>query len=76
MKVKFIEFNYNDYTSIIDVDDAEAEAYFEKNRNNYKTEEQINVRFIKVNPADLVSDEEVKAYYEENQAEFTTPGSG
>ena len=73
VKVKFIEFNYNDYTSIIDVDDAEAEAYFEKNRNNYKTEEQINVRFIKVNPADLVSDEEVKAYYEENQAEFTTP---
>ena len=73
VKVKFIEFNYNDYTSIIDVDDAEAEAYFEKNRNNYKTEEQVNVRFIKVNPADLVSDEEVKAYYEENQAEFTTP---
>ena len=73
VKVKFIEFNYNDYTSILDVDDAEAEAYFEKNRNNYKTEEQVNVRFIKVNPADLVSDEEVKAYYEENQTEFTTP---
>ena len=72
-KIKFVEFKYNDYTSIIEVDDAEAEAYFEKNRDNYKTGEQVNVKFIKVNPADLVTDEEVEAYYEENQTEFTTP---
>ena len=72
-KIKFIEFKYNDYTSIIEVDDAEAEAYFEKNRNNYKAEEQVNVKFIRVNPADLVAPEEVEAYYQENQKEFTTP---
>ena len=72
-KIKFIEFKYNDYTSIIEVDDAEAEAYFEKNRDNYKVEEQVNVKFIKVNPADLVTIEEVEAYYQENQQEFTTP---
>ena len=72
-KIKFIEFKYNDYTSIIEVDDAEAEAYFEENRDNYKAEEQVNVKFIKVNPADLVTSEEVEAYYKENQEEFTTP---
>ena len=72
-KVKFIEFKHSDYTSTIEVNDAEAEAYFEENRDNYKAEEQVNVKFIKVNPADLVTDEEVKTYYEENQAEFTTP---
>lgn len=72
-KVKFIEFKHSDYTSTIEVSDAEAEAYFEENRDNYKAEEQIDVKFIKVNPADLVSDEEVKQYYEENQAEFTSP---
>ena len=71
-KVKFIEFRHGDYTPTVEVDEAEAEAYFEKNRENYKTEEQINVKFIKVNPADFVSDEDVRAYYEENQAEFTT----
>ena len=71
-KVKFIEFRHGDYTPTVEVDEAEAEAYFEKNQENYKTEEQINVKFIKVNPADFVSDEEVRAYYEENQAEFTT----
>ena len=72
-KIKFIEFKYNDYTSIIEVDDAEAETYFDKNRDDYKVEEQINVKFIKVNPADLVTPEEVEAYYKENQKEFTTP---
>jgi len=72
-KIKFIEFKYNDYTSIIEVEDAEAKAYFEENRNNYKAEEQVNVKFIKVNPADLVTPEEVEVYYKENQEEFTTP---
>ena len=72
-KIKFIEFKYNDYTSIIEVDDAEAKAYFDENRDNYKVEEQINVKFIRVNPGDLVTREEVEAYYKENQKEFTTP---
>ena len=72
-KIKFIEFKYNDYISTIEVDDAEAEAYFEKNRDNYKAEEQVSVKFIRVNPADLVTSEEVEAYYKENQKEFTTP---
>ena len=72
-KIKFIEFKYNDYTSSIEVDDAAAKAYFEENRDNYKAEEQVNVKFIKVNPADLVTTEEVEVYYKENQKEFTTP---
>ena len=73
VKIKFIEFKYNDYTSSVEVDGAEAEAYFEQNRDNYKAEEQVNVKFIKVNPADLVTSEEVETYYKENQKEFTTP---
>ena len=72
-KIKFIEFKHNDYTASIEVDDAEAKAYFDENRDNYKAEEQVNVKFIKVNPADLVTSEEVEAYYKENQKEFTTP---
>ena len=72
-KVKFIEFKHSDYTAAIEVDEAEAEAYFEKNRSNYKSEEQVNVKFIRVNPADLVSDKDIATYYEENQTEFATP---
>ena len=72
-KVKFIEFKHSDYAATTEVNEAEAEAYFEKNRDNYKSEEQVNVKFIRVNPADLVSDEDIAAHYEENQTEFTTP---
>ena len=74
-KVKFIEFKYNDYASIVEVDDAEAETYFEENREDYRVEEQINVKFIRVNPANLVTFEEVEAYYQENQQEFMTSES-
>ena len=72
VKVKFIEFKYDDYLSTVEVDDAEVKAYFEKNRDSYKLEEQVNVKFIRVNPAALVSDEEIQDYYDENQREFTT----
>ena len=72
-KVKFIEFKHSDYAATTEVDETEAEAYFEKNRDNYKSEEQVNVKFIRVNPAALVSDEDTAAYYEDNQAEFMTP---
>ena len=72
-KVKYIEFKYDDYLSTVEVDDAEAKAYFEKHRDSYKVEEQVNVKFIRVNPATLVSDEEVQNYYDENPQEFTAP---
>ena len=72
-KVKFIEFKYNDYTSIVEVDDAEVKTYFEENREDFRVEEQVNVKFIRVNPASLVTSEEVATYYKENQREFTTP---
>ena len=72
-KVKFIEFKYNDYTSIVEVNDAEAKTYFEENREDFSVEEQVNVKFIRVNPASLVTSEEVEAYYKENQQEFMTP---
>lgn len=71
-KLKFIEFRHADYTAVIEVDDAEAEAHFEANRDTYKAEEQVNVKFIKVTPADYVTESDVQAYYDENPREFTT----
>ena len=72
-KVKFIEFKHSDYNSTVEVDDAEAEAYYEKNKDDYKSQEQVNVKFIRVNPANFVSDSVVKEYYDANQSTFTTP---
>lgn len=71
-KLKFIEFKHADYTTTVEVDDAEVEAHFEQNRDTYKAEEQVKIRFIKVTPADYVTEADVQAYYDENPGEFTT----
>ncbi len=72
-KVKFIEFRHNDYVTNVNVDDAEAEKYFQANREDYKIEEQVNARFIQINPADFVSKSDIETYYTENQNEFLDP---
>ena len=71
-KLKFIEFRHADYTAVIEVADAEAETHFEANRDTYKAEEQVNVKFIKVTPADYVTESAVQTYYDEHPREFTT----
>jgi peptidyl-prolyl cis-trans isomerase D len=72
-KVKFIEFRHDDYVTTVNVGDAEAEKYFQANREDYKTEEQVNARFIQINPADFVSKSNIETYYTENQNEFLDP---
>ncbi|MDE0481954.1 MAG: peptidyl-prolyl cis-trans isomerase [Candidatus Poribacteria bacterium] len=78
-KVKYIEFRHSDYVSTDNVTDEEdeegeeAETYFQENKDDYKTEEQVNVKFININPEDFVTQSDIEAYYTENQAEFTTP---
>lgn len=71
-KVKFIEFRHSDYISTVNVDDAEAETYFQENKDDYRTEEQVNVKFIQINPTDFVTQHDVVTYYSENQSEFKT----
>ena len=72
-KVKFIEFKHSDHNATVEVDDAEAETYYEENKDDYKSQEQVNVKFIRVNPANFVSDSVVKEYYDANQSTFATP---
>ncbi len=71
-KIAYLEFKHSDYAPTIAVDDAAAAAYFEENREDYQVGEQINVKFIKIDPANHVSEEEVKRYYEQNPTEFMT----
>ena len=74
-KVKYIEFRHSDYTSRVPEAEitAEAEAYYQENKDDYSTEEEVNVKFIQVNPADFVSNEDTEKYYNENQNEFYEP---
>lgn len=72
-KVKFIEFKHSDYKPLVEVDDAAAEAYYQNNLEKYKSEEQIKIKFIRVNPSDLVTPDEIAAYFRANRSEFMTP---
>ena len=72
-KLKHIQFQHTEYTSAIEVEDAEVATYFEKHKEKYKIDDRINLRFIKLNPKDFVTDESVRAYYDAREREFTTP---
>ncbi len=72
-KVKYIEFRHSDYSSTVNVDDAEAQKYFEENQAKYKNEEQLNVKFIRIKPEDFVTKTDIEDYYNQNQSKFTTP---
>lgn len=75
-----IEYLRVDPTRYTDIEASEEElrAYFETNKDTYKTAPQIKARYVVFRPADYrsrvqVEDDEVKTYYEENQAEFYSP---
>ena len=71
-KLKYIEFQHFGYRSATKVDDAEAQAYFEQHKERYEKGEEVNLRFIKLDPESFVSGEDLQAYYNENQREFKT----
>ena len=72
-KLKYIQFQHYLYNSAVNVDDAEAQAYFEAHKDEYEKGEEIDLRFIKLDPNAFVSDDALQAYYTEHKAEFKTP---
>ena len=72
-KLKYIQFRHYGYNSAATVDDAEARAYFEKHKERYEKGEEINLRFIKLDPKNFISGEDLQAYYNEHRHEFKTP---
>ncbi|MCE2394779.1 peptidyl-prolyl cis-trans isomerase [Candidatus Poribacteria bacterium] len=72
-KLKYIEFQHFAYNGAAKVDDAEAQTYFETHKDRYEKGEEVNLRFIKLDPQNFISGEDLQAYYNENQQEFKTP---
>lgn len=75
--IEYLRVDPTRYTDI-EVSEEELRAYFETNKDTYKTAPQIKARYVVFRPADYrsrvrVEDDEVKTYYEENQAEFYSP---
>jgi peptidyl-prolyl cis-trans isomerase D len=65
------------YTDIV-VTVEETQKYFESQKESYKTEPALKVRYIKFEPKDWaskvkVSDDEIQAYYDDHPNEFQNP---
>ena len=71
-KLKYIQFQHFAYNSTVKVEDAEAQTYFEEHKAKYEKGEEINLRFIKLDPQNFISGEDLQAYYNEHRQEFKT----
>lgn len=72
-KLKYIQFQHFAYNSAVEVDDAEAQAYFEAHKERYEKGAEISLRFIKLDPQNFITGEDLQAYYTEHRGEFKTP---
>ena len=72
-KLKYIQFQHFAYNSAVEVDDAEAQAYFEAYKERYEKGAEISLRFIKLDPQNFITGEDLQAYYTEHRGEFKTP---
>ena len=73
----FLLLNADRYTDIA-VTPEEIKDYFEANKESYKTEPAVKVRYVKFDPKDLlgkveISDNEIQEYYSFNSDEFQNP---
>lgn len=60
------------------VEDAAIEKYYNDNRDQYRTPEQVSVEYLELSVASLaagvqVSEEELRQYYQERKRDFSVP---
>lgn len=77
VNIDYVLFNPDRYKKI-ELSQKEIKAYFEENKDNYKMEPMVKVRYLYFDPKAYqskinISDDEIQDYYDENQKEFETP---
>lgn len=77
VKIEYAKFSIKDFEDV-SVSDKAVEQYFEKHKEDYKTEPKIKARYISFSPQNYldrvdISEEEIKNHYLSNQSDFTAP---
>ena len=77
VNIDFTFFDPKGYKNINPLE-GEVKAFFEENKENYKTDVQVKVRYLHFAPEAYLSeveitDEEIRYYYDDNQQEFKAP---
>jgi len=73
VKIKYIQFPKHEFRKDVEISDEESEKYFQENKEKYQVEDRANIRFVKIDPKELVTDKDIEKYYAENKSEFTDP---
>ncbi len=77
VSIDFVLFDPESYKDI-KPGEEEVRAFFEDNKENYKTDVQLKARYLRFAPEDYrsavtITDDEIRYYYNDNQEEFKTP---
>lgn len=77
VNIDFVLFEPDKYEGI-QATDEEIKVFFDQNKEAYKTEPKVKVRYLRFDPNTYkakvnITDAEIKAYYEANPKEFETP---
>ena len=77
VSIQYLELDPDSFTDIEPTTEA-VKTFYEKNRDNYKTEEKIVAEYIRFSPEDYedkadVKTSELKRYYEENIESYKVP---
>jgi peptidyl-prolyl cis-trans isomerase D len=78
VKLDLAIFNASDFRAGIEPTDAELDAEFTKNKEEYRVPEKRRVRYLSIDvaalrPAMIVTPQELDARYRENAASYATP---
>lgn len=76
VSINFVFFSPNRYKNI-QPSTKDIKTFYENNKENYKTDTMVKVRYLHFNPKQYLSrvelsDEEVREYYDENSESFKT----
>jgi len=77
-KVRYVTVTADNFLEPGGVGDEQAQAYYEQNRDQYRSPLKVRFRYIEIKTDDLVSDpavdeEQVREYYDTRGDEFATP---
>ena len=75
--IEYVSFDPSRYKNI-QTSEKEIQAFYEKNKENYKTDPMVKVRYLHFSPEQYrskvkLSDSEIREYYDENLDSFKIP---
>jgi peptidyl-prolyl cis-trans isomerase D len=78
VELRFVRIPANDFVKQVNVSDADAQAYYDKHKEDFREPERMRIRFIDFRPEHFAADvkptdEDIQAYYDAHTNQFEQP---